>query len=84
MSTLELFFDLVDLEAQAEEVRMHHQSLGDLPDDVAKTYSTWPELRSRLGTSSARVRITDENGHPATTISSTCALSGIVLGRSLK
>ena len=46
-----------DLEAQAEEVRMHHQSLGDLPMDVAKTYATWPELRSSLGTSSARVLV---------------------------
>ena len=33
---------------------------------------------------SARVRITDENGHPGTTTSSTSALSGIVLGRSLQ
>ena len=39
-----------DLEAQAEEVRMHHQSLGDLPMDVPKTYATWPELRASLGT----------------------------------
>jgi transcription-repair coupling factor (superfamily II helicase) len=46
-----------DLEAQAEEVRMHHQSLGDLSVDAAKTYATWPELRSRLGTSSARVLV---------------------------
>jgi transcription-repair coupling factor (superfamily II helicase) len=46
-----------DLEAQAEEVRMHHQSLGDLPPDVARTYATWPELRSALGTSAARVLV---------------------------
>jgi hypothetical protein len=34
--------------------------------------------------SSARVRITDEDGHPGTTTSPTSALSGIVLGRKLQ
>ena len=54
-----------DLEAQAEEVRMHHQSLGDLPMDVPKTYATWPELRSRLGTVAAHVLVdmTHDAGH---------------------
>ena len=26
---------------------MHHQSLGDLPEDVGKPYLTWQELRSK-------------------------------------
>jgi transcription-repair coupling factor (superfamily II helicase) len=46
-----------DLEAQAEEVRMHHQSLGDLPMDVRKTYATWPELRARLAGGGGRVLV---------------------------
>ncbi|MGE3912218.1 MAG: transcription-repair coupling factor, partial [Chloroflexota bacterium] len=46
-----------DLEAQAEEVRAHHQALGDLPADVVKTYATWPELRSMLKAGSARVQV---------------------------
>ncbi len=46
-----------DLEAQAEEVRMHHQSLGDLPAEVARPYLTWQELRSRLRGQSARVLV---------------------------
>ena len=46
-----------DLEAQAEEMRMQRQSRGDLPEHVAKTYLTWPELRSRLRTASPRVLV---------------------------
>ena len=44
-----------DLEAQAEEVRMRLQSLGELTEQAARTYETWPELRSRLATTSPRV-----------------------------
>src|SRR5262249_32609162 len=44
-----------DLEAQAEEVRMRLQSLGEMPDDASRAYETWPELRSRLNTQSPRV-----------------------------
>jgi transcription-repair coupling factor (superfamily II helicase) len=44
-----------DLEAQAEEVRMRLMSLGEMADDAARTYETWPELRSRLSTISPRV-----------------------------
>ncbi len=54
-----------DLEAQAEEVRAHQQSLGLLPADVSKAYATWPELRSWLATRSARVLVdvTHDAGH---------------------
>ncbi|MCC7367565.1 MAG: transcription-repair coupling factor [Chloroflexi bacterium] len=43
-----------DLEAQAEEVRMRLQSLGELSDEVEKAYLTWPELRSSLNTVTPR------------------------------
>src|SRR5215212_4302894 len=46
-----------DLEAQAEEVRMRLQLLGEVPAEAVKAYQTWPELRSRLGTVTPRVLV---------------------------